>query len=44
MLQPRGMMQQEEARKVEETPAEVFSFSRQEELGKTPDRIEALSS
>ena len=39
ILQARGMMPPEEAKAVAYTPAEEFSFDRQEELGETAERV-----
>ena len=39
LLQARGMMRPEEAQAVADTPAEEFSFRRQEEAGNEPERF-----
>ena len=43
VMQARGMMTPDQARQVADTAAEEFSFERQQEAGKTPERITAES-
>ena len=42
LLQARGMMAPEEAQAIEDTPAEEFSYRRQEDTGSEPERMSAL--
>ena len=43
ILQARGMMKVEDAQGVADTPAEEFSYERQQEAGKDPERMSSAS-
>jgi hypothetical protein len=44
VLQARGMMAPTQAQKISDTKAEAFSFARQQEVGKRPDRFATLAA
>jgi hypothetical protein len=44
VLQARGMTPPSEAQKIADTQAETFSFARQQEAGKRPERLATLAA